>query len=156
MTDDQRFVCICGSESVAADSQPELACSCGRIYEIESPPAGRVVLSDPITPEARQPLASFSRELRGLEDSQRFRFTHVITRGHRLPVHILFSPSLERAEVATGDMKPLRLESVGSVIEARRKWVAWFESLRKNAPKRSGSATLEREYSAGQKTCSCG
>jgi len=144
---DLLFACICGRKPVTADFQPEFSCSCGRIYEVESPPEGRVVLSDPITPESRQPLAGFSRELRGLEDSQRFRFTHVITRGHRLPVHILFSPSAERAEVATGDMKPLRIESVRSVTDARRKWIAWFESLRKNAPTRGGSATREREYS---------
>jgi hypothetical protein len=139
------FLCVCGEvtavdDAVAQERVSESTCGCGRKYQIELGADGRVVISEPITPEARQPLASFSRELKGNEDSQRFYFSHAVTRGHRLPVHILFSRSARRAEVATGDMKPLRLESVNSVVEARRRWIDWFESLRRSQGGRRGSA----------------
>jgi hypothetical protein len=139
------FLCVCGKVSpldraVANEPVSESTCGCGRKYQVEVQAGGRAVISEPITPEPRQPLASFSRELKASEDSQRFYFSHVVTRGHRLPVHILFSRSARRAEVATGDMKPLRLESVDSVIEARRRWIDWFESLRRNPGGRRSSA----------------
>ena len=139
------FLCVCGKvtsldDSVAKEPVSESTCGCGRKYEIELRADGRAVISEPITPEARQPLASFSHELKANEDSQRFYFSHVVTRGHRLPVHILFSRSARRAEVATGDMKPLRLESVDSVVEARRRWIDWFDSLRRSQVGRRGSA----------------
>ena len=87
-------------------------------------------VSEPLIPEPRQPFAGFSRELRLLEDCQRFYFTHSINRRGRLPVHILFSRSAEQAEVTTGDMKPLRIAPVRSVVEARRRWIEWFDPFR--------------------------
>ena len=107
------FLCVCGSEAPLVQSGSgaaisEATCRCGRKYQVDLLGADRVVVSEPITPEPRQPLSGFSRELKANEDSQRFYFSHVVTRGHRLPVHILFSPSARQAEVATGDMKPMR------------------------------------------------
>src|SRR5207244_11094967 len=60
--------------------------------------------------EARQPLSGFSPDLKASEDCRRYYFFHSIA-GRRLPVHILFSPSAQQAEVKTGDMKALRIRS---------------------------------------------
>jgi hypothetical protein len=147
------FACVCGRKmdldaAVIAEAVSESTCGCGRKYQIELHAEGHAVISEPITPEPRQPLAGFSRELKANEDSQRFYFSHAVTRGHLLPVHILFSRSAQRAEVATGDMKPLRLESVDSVVDARRRWIDWFESLRRSrrGSSRSAAATGSREF----------
>jgi hypothetical protein len=86
-----------------------------------------VARSEPLTPEARQPLAGFSRELKLHEDCQRYHFSHAIS-GHRLPVHVLFSPSAQEAEVKTGDRKALKFAPVLSALDARRRWIEWFDS----------------------------
>ncbi len=127
--------CPCGKpltwDAPAAPADPrEIICSCGRRYELD--PSGRETWSQPLTPEARQPLAGFSPELKLREDCQRYYFSHIIS-GHRLPVHILFSPSAMQAEVKTGDMKALRIAPVRSVVEARRRWIERFDALRGRA-----------------------
>jgi hypothetical protein len=126
------FPCVCGKglawEAVASRSEElEVSCSCGRQYELELQEGGRAPRLEPLTPEARQPLAGFSSELKGRGDCQRYYFSHRIS-GHRVPVHILFSPSAKEAEVKTGDMKPLRFAPVRSAVEARRRWIEWFDS----------------------------
>jgi hypothetical protein len=124
------FSCECGKRLTrdalrAPGNSRELTCSCGRAYDLDE--SGWVPRPDPLTPEARQPLAGFSRELKLRDDCERYFFSHSIS-GHRLPVHILFSPSAREAEVKTGDRKPFRISPVGSAREARRQWVAWFDS----------------------------
>jgi hypothetical protein len=126
------FSCVCGEplarETLASRSEElEVSCSCGRQYELELQEGGRAPRLEPLTPEARQPLAGFSSELKGRGDCQRYYFSHRIS-DHRVPVHILFSPSAKEAEVKTGDMKPLRFAPVRSPIEARRRWMEWFDS----------------------------
>ena len=126
--------CVCekafASDPPAPETSPEWTCSCGRKYELEVRHGAWTPVSEPLIPERRQPLAGFSRELRLLEDCQRFYFTHSINRRGKLPVHILFSRSAEQAEVTTGDMKPLRIAPVRSVVEARRRWIEWFDPFR--------------------------
>jgi hypothetical protein len=125
--------CICG-RLLACEApgrtgeKREFQCACGRLYDFEFREAGWVQGSSAITPEARQPLTGFSRDLKASEDCRRYYFFHSIA-GRRLPVHILFSPSAEQAEVKTGDMKALRIAPVLSVVEARRRWIERFDSL---------------------------
>jgi hypothetical protein len=89
---------------------------------------GKTLRREPITPEPRQPLGGFSHDLREREDCQRFVFSHSVTEFHRAPVHIVFCPASREAEVTTGVMKPMRIPEVGSVVEARRRWIEWFNS----------------------------
>ncbi len=135
----EHLSCICGRrlarDAGIGNGERELTCSCGRKYDLERVEAGRSEILEPLTPEARQPLAVFSRELRLREDCQRYHFTHPIA-GHRLPVHILFSPSAKEAEVATGHRKPFRVAPVGSAVEARRRWIEWFDARPGNDPVR--------------------
>lgn len=126
-------LCACGRafEWLPDDDRGEareLACACGRRYDLILGDAGWTPGPFPLIPEARQPLAGFSRELTSREDSERFFFIHAMWPRRRQPVHVVFSPSAREAEVAFGDMKPLRLAPVGSAIEARRRWAAWFDS----------------------------
>jgi len=124
--------CLCGKPLTwgapgAPGDTREITCACGRKYDLALDRSGRATRSEPLTPEARQPLAGFSPELKLREDCQRYHFSHTIS-GHRLPVHILFSPSAEEAEVKTGDWKALRLAPVRSALDARRRWIEWFDS----------------------------
>jgi hypothetical protein len=124
--------CLCGrpltwDAPAAPGDAREITCPCGRKYELALDRSGRATRSEPLTPEARQPLAGFSPELKLREDCQRYHFSHTIS-GHRLPVHILFSPSAEEAEVKTGDRKALRFAPVRSALDARRRWIEWFDS----------------------------
>jgi hypothetical protein len=124
--------CLCGrpltwDAPAAPGDAREITCPCGRKYELALDRSGRATRSEPLTPEARQPLAGFSPELKLREDCQRYHFSHTIS-GHRLPVHLLFSPSAEEAEVKTGDWKALRFAPVRSALDARRRWIEWFDS----------------------------
>jgi hypothetical protein len=124
--------CLCGKpltgDALRATGEPrEITCPCGRKYELALDRSGRATRSEPLTPEARQPLAGFSLDLKLREDCQRYHLSNTIS-GHRLPVHILFSPSAEEAEVKTGDRKPVRFAPVSSALDARRRWIEWFDS----------------------------
>ncbi len=130
--DAAHFSCVCGKrlawETIESPAEErELTCSCGRKYGLELQNTGWAPRLDPLTPEARQPLTGFSEELKLRADCQRYHFSHRIS-GHRLPVHMLFSPSAAAAEVKTGDMKPLKIAPVRSPVEARRQWIEWFDS----------------------------
>jgi hypothetical protein len=134
---EESAICLCGKPLAReASGRPgerhECRCPCGRIYDLEFHESGWTLASDAITPEARQPLAGFSSELRMIDDCQRYYFFHTIS-GRRLPVHILFSPSAKQAEVKMGDMKALRIAPVQSVVEARSRWIERFDSLRGRA-----------------------
>jgi hypothetical protein len=95
-----------------------------------------------LVPERSVPISGFSRELRGAEDVERFRFDFALQGEVRWPVHIVFSFSQKLAEVKTADLKALRLVGVSSVEEARTRWIAWWQTgLRKarfDAPRRTG------------------
>ena len=126
-------LCICGERlewertSSPAEGR-DLTCGCGRVYELERKEPGWVLGPNPLTPEARQPLAGFSREIRLREDCLRFHFHHSIWPGRRLPVHLLYSPSSREAEVKFGDAKAFRVTDVVSPGQARRRWIEWFDS----------------------------
>jgi hypothetical protein len=125
-------LCVCGKRfewkaSLPAE-QRDLTCACGRVYELELKESGWALGPHPLTPEARQPLAGFSREIRLREDCQRYYFIHSIWPGHRLPIHLLYSPSAREAEVKFGDAKTFKVMAVGSPGEARRRWIEWFDS----------------------------
>jgi len=142
--------CVCGKvfafDPPAAETSPEWTCDCGRKYELGLRGGAWAPVSEPLIPEPRQPLAGFSRELRLLEDCQRFYFVHSINRRGKLPVHILFSRSSEQAEVTTGDMKPLRIAPVRSVVEARRLWIEWFDPLRSKGSRGPQTVRPARAY----------
>jgi len=126
-------LCVCGRPLVReTPGQPgdrlEFQCACRRLYEFEFRETGWSPVSGAITPEARQPLTGFSTQMRITEDCRRYYFLHSVA-GRRLPVHILFSPSGQRAEVKAGDMKALEMVAVQSVVDARRRWIERFDSL---------------------------
>ena len=123
--------CPCGKPAADVPLAPgdtrEIVCSCGRRFEVALDRSGRATRSEPLVPEARQPLAGFSPALKLREDCERYHFSHTIS-GRRLPVHILFSPSAQEAEVKTGDRKALRFAPVRSALDARRRWIEWFDT----------------------------
>ena len=129
---EKNSLCVCGRPlSRETPGQPgerlEFQCGCRRLYEFEFREKGWSPVSGAITPEARQPLAGFSTDLRISEDCRRYYFLHPVA-GRSLPVHILFSPSAQRAEVKTGDMKALEIAPVQSVVDARRRWIERYDS----------------------------
>lgn len=134
---------VTGDAPLAPGDTREISCFCGRKFELALDRSGQATRSEPLTPEARQPLAGFSLALRLREDCERYHFSHTIS-GHRLPVHILFSPSAEEAEVKTGDRKALRFAPVRSALDARRRWIAWFDSRPGKSPRAFGGARRER------------
>ena len=95
-----------------------------------------------LEPEGSVPVEGFSRELRGREDVQRFRFSFPLRGDAAWPVHIVFSPSERRAEVKAGDLKVYRVEDVASACEAQARWIAWWRTSRSKpaffAPRRAG------------------
>lgn len=144
--------CPCGrpvawDAPLAPGDTREISCPCGRKFELARDLSGRATRSEPLIPEARQPLAGFSPALRLREDCERYHFSHTIS-GHRLPVHILFSPSAEEAEVKTGDRKALRFAPVSSALDARRRWIAWFDSRPGKSHRAFGGAPRERPTGA--------
>ena len=132
--------------SLAPGDTREITCLCGRKFDLALDRSGRATLSEPLTPEARQPLAGFST-LKLREDCQRYHFSHTIS-GHRLPVHILFSPSAQEAEVKTGDRKALRFAPVRSALDARRLWIEWFDSRPGKVHRASRGAGSGRTFGA--------
>ena len=144
--------CLCGrtvtgDAPVAPGDSRDIACHCGRQFEIALDSSGRPTVSEPLTPEARQPLAGFSTALRLREDCERYHFTHSIS-GHRLPVHVLFSPSAGEAEVKTGDRKALQFAPVRSALDARRRWIAWLDSRPGKSLRPFGGSGRERATGA--------
>jgi hypothetical protein len=144
--------CPCGRPVVwdvplAPGNTREIRCLCGRRFELALDRSGRATRSEPLIPEARQPLAGFSPALKLREDCERYHFSHTIS-GHRLPVHILFSPSAGEAEVKTGDRKALRFAPVRSALDARRRWIEWFDSRAGKTHRASRGGSLERSTGA--------
>jgi len=143
--------CPCGKPAADVPLAPgdtrEISCSCGRKFELALDLSGRATRSEPLVPEARQPLAGFSPALKLREDCERYHFSHAIS-GHRLPVHVLFSPSAKEAEVKTGDRKALRFSPVRSALDAQRLWIAWFDSRPGKSHRVPGDARRERATGA--------
>src|SRR5580765_1333286 len=131
--------CLCGRrfaapESASGHGHRPPRCSCGRRAAFAREGDGWV-LQAALTPEGSVPLQGFSRELRAEPNVERFWFLHPIGRA-TLPVHIVFCPALQVAEVKAADMKVLRLAGVASPSEARRIWVEQREpSRRENRPR---------------------
>ena len=102
----------------------------------------------PLERERSVPLSGFSRELRGAEDAERYRFAFALAGAALSPVHVVFSASLRTAEVKAGDLKAFHLVEVDSVEEARRRWVDWWRAgrqrLRVSPPRRTGNFPVAR------------
>src|SRR5262245_9803557 len=78
--------------------------------------------------ERSVPVSGFSLELRQAGDVQRYRFCFALLGEVEIPVHVVFSPSLHRAEVKAGDLKALPIPGVESPCDAQRHWIAWWRS----------------------------
>ena len=102
----------------------------------------------PLERESSVPVSGFSRELRGAEDSERYRFDFALAGAALAPVHVVFSASLRAAEVKTGDLKAFQVADVDSVEDARRRWVEWWRTGRKRPlvqpPRRTGNFPVVR------------
>jgi hypothetical protein len=71
----------------AKEERREIVCECGRISEYERTDSAWIRVAE-LFPEARQPLAGFSQDLKTGPDTQRFRFELVTSSGETLPVHL--------------------------------------------------------------------
>ena len=103
----------------------------------------------PLERERSVPISGFSRELRGADDAERYRFGFALSGAALAPVHVVFSASLRIAEVKTGDLKAFQLADVDSVEDARRRWVEWWRAGRKRRqlvqpPRRTGNFPIAR------------
>jgi len=127
-------MCECGRRLISSEGprdtvDHDVRCACGRLAAYAQSPSGWV-LQALLMPERSVPVGGFSHALREEPDAERFWFLHPIGSA-RLPVHIVFSPSLKIAEVKAADLKVLHLEDVWSVAEARRVWVERRELSRR-------------------------
>jgi hypothetical protein len=130
--------CECGSllefrDASGAGSHREVACGCGRRHEVELGAGGWALVAQ-LTPERSVPLSGFSDELRHAPDAERYWFTFALRGEIPLPVHVLFSPSAQRAEVKAADLKVFPVSGVSRPTEARRRWIAWWQE-RQPAPR---------------------
>ena len=125
-------ICECGRRLISSEGprdtvDHDVRCACGRLAAYAQSPSGWA-LQALLMPERSVPVGGFSHALREEPDAERFWFLHPIGTA-RLPVHIVFSPSLKIAEVKAADLKVLHLEDVWSVAEARRQWVERRQEL---------------------------
>ena len=99
-------------------------------------------------PEKSVPVTGFSRELRLADDVERYRFSFALHGEVALPVHVVYSPSDQLAEVKAADLKVYRVDGVGSACEARNRWVSWWKSRRPPTtfapPRRTGRLPIAR------------
>ena len=102
----------------------EVVCECGRISEYERTDSAWIRIAEMI-PEARQPLAGFSQDLKTGPDTQRFRFEVVSPSRATRSVHLLYSASRREAEAKSGAMPAYRMTDVESPAQARRRWMNW-------------------------------
>jgi len=102
--------------------------------------------------ERSVPVSGFSLELRQAGDVQRYRFYFALLGDAEIPVHVVFSAALHRAEVKAGDLKALEIPGVDSACDAQRHWIAWWQSSRTRprfrAPRRTGRSPSLRSRSA--------
>lgn len=142
---DTAGLCECGDilmfpeKSVGGESR-EIRCRCGRRHDCELRGTGWRSVAH-LEPERSVPLSGFSTALREAPDAERFRFPFPLRGGVPLPVHILFSPSQQTAEIKAADLKVYRLEGVDSAAKARRVWIAWWQKAR-HAPRSRGASPV--------------
>jgi hypothetical protein len=135
--------CACGQrlavpEEAAGREETDLLCSCGRRLELRRE-KGAWTIAATLTPERSVPISGFSREIREDPEAQRFFFSHFIG-GAPMPVHIVYSASSRAAEIKAAGMKVTGFSEVVGPLEARRRWVARFESLRRGSSVRPARA----------------
>jgi hypothetical protein len=97
----------------------------------------------PLVAERSVPISGFSVDLRQAGDVQRYRFFFALVGKVEVPVHVVFSPSLHRAEVKAADLKALVIPGVDSPCDAQKHWIAWWQAVRVrqrvNPPRRTGN-----------------
>ncbi len=135
--------CECGKSlefRQASGSGPhrEISCGCGRLHDVELGASGWALAAQ-LTPERSVPLSGFSTELRHAPDAERFWFSFPLRGEAPLPVHILFSRSAKKAEVKAADLKVFHVDGVHRPTEARRRWIAWWQT-RGPLPRSKGDA----------------
>lgn len=108
----------------------EVPCACGRVHDLELGAGGWVAVAF-LNPERSLPLSGFSEELRRAADAERYWFSYPLHGEIALPVHVLLSRAARRAEVKGADLKVHALEDVALPTEARRRWIAWWLTRRK-------------------------
>jgi hypothetical protein len=128
--------CACGQtlavpDETAGREETNLLCSCGRRLELRRE-KGAWAIAASLTPERSVPISGFSREIREDPEAQRFFFSHSIG-GAPMPVHIVYLASSRAAEVKAAGMKVTRFSEVDGPLEARSRWVARFDSLRRSS-----------------------
>ena len=141
-------LCDCGNavefESPAGSGpHREVRCVCGRRHDVELKSAGWSAVAQ-LTPERSVPIAGFSREMRAADDAERFWFSFPLRGDVALPVHILFSPGSRTAEVKAADLKAHHLEDVAFPTDARRRWIAWWQTTRRPHRSRGPSPVVPR------------
>jgi len=123
-------------DQAAEGERTNLLCSCCRRLELRRE-KGAWAIAASLTPERSVPISGFSREIREDPEAQRFFFSHLIGSAS-MPVHIVYLASLRVAEVKAAGMKVTRFSEVDGPLEARSRWVARFESLRRSSSVRPG------------------
>jgi hypothetical protein len=127
--------CACGQiltvPEEAVRAEMDLICSCGRRLELRHE-KGAWAIAATLTPERSVPISGFSREIREAPAAQRFFFSHSIG-GAPMPVHIVYLASSRTAEIKAAGMKVTHFSEVDDPLDARRRWVARFESLRRSS-----------------------
>jgi hypothetical protein len=88
-----------------------------------------------LVPQRSVPVSGFSKDLRLMPDVERYWFPFALQGEVAWPVHVIFSPSLARAEVKAADLKVMAIGGVVSVCEAQRRWIAWWRRGRPAAPR---------------------
>ncbi|HVQ53791.1 MAG TPA: hypothetical protein VMT25_01360 [Thermoanaerobaculia bacterium] len=147
MSDSVGF-CDCGSGldfgmSAGSGANREVRCACGRLHDVELLAAGWSAVAQ-LTPERSVPVAGFSRDLRAAPDAERFWFSFPLRGDVALPVHILFSAAARTAEVKAADLKVHRVDGVGRATDARRQWIAWWQSTHRPHRSRGPSPLVPR------------
>jgi hypothetical protein len=130
------LACACGQtlavpEEAAGREKTDLLCSCGRTLELRREKEAWAIAAT-LTPERSVPISGFSREIREDPEAQRFFFSHLIGSAP-MPVHIVYLASSRTAEIKAAGMKVTRLTEVDDPLDARSRWVARFESIRRSS-----------------------
>jgi hypothetical protein len=141
-------LCDCGSAlefggAAGSGANREVRCVCGRLHDVELQAAGWSSVAQ-LTPERSVPIAGFSNELRTAADAERFWFSFPLRGDVALPVHILFSPGTQRAEVKAADLKVHQFDGVNLPTDARRRWIGWWQSTHRPHRSRGPSPLVPR------------
>jgi hypothetical protein len=140
--------CECGQplefrEAVGSGPHREIRCPCGRRHDVELRSPGWTPVAQ-LTPERSVPLSGFSKDLRLASDAERYWFPFALRGEVSLPVHMVFSPSARTAELKAADLKAYHLDDVVSATDARRRWIAWWQSMQRPHRSRGPSPIVPR------------